>query len=207
MSSSHTGIDFSNDISESREFNIINYQDFYSGGGVSIGDINNDGLVDVFFTGNMVQNRLYINKGEMHFEDITETSGLLSKDYTWSTGSTMVDINNDGWLDIYVCYSGLVDVEQRRNKLWVNQKDNTFIDEAKKYHIDDAGYAVNANFFDYDKDGDLDMYLVNQGPEKIRILIRVLADWNQTSIAVINYIEMTRDTLLTLRWKQISIVR
>jgi hypothetical protein len=87
-------------------------------------------------------------------------------DYTWCTGSTMVDINNDGWLDIYVGYSGLFPEDQRRNKLWINQGDNTFKDQAAKYGLDDPGYAVNANFFDFDKDGDLDMYLVNQGPEK-----------------------------------------
>ncbi len=166
LESTKTSVTFVNEITESHEFNIINYQDFYSGGGVSIGDINNDGLADIFFTANMVQNKLYLNKGMLEFEDITEPAGLMERDYTWCSGSTMIDINNDGWLDIYVSYSGLVDVEQRRNKLWVNQQNNTFIDEAKKYGIDHAGYSVNANFFDFDKDGDLDMYLVNQGPEK-----------------------------------------
>ncbi len=166
VASSQTGVTFSNDITESQEFNIINYQDFYSGGGVSIGDINNDGLPDIFFTGNMVQNRLYLNKGNLQFEDITEQAGLIETDYTWATGSTMIDINNDGWLDIYVSFSGLVSADQRRNKLWINQKDNTFKNEAMAYGIDDPGYAVNAHFFDYDLDGDLDMYLVNQGPEK-----------------------------------------
>ncbi len=161
-----SGIDFSNTITESQEFNIINYQDFYSGGGVSIGDINNDGFPDIFFTGNMVQNRLYLNTRNLKFEDITVQAGLNERDYTWTTGSTMIDINNDGWLDIYVCYSGLVPPEQRKNKLWVNQHNNTFIDEAAKYGLDHEGYAVNAHFFDFDKDDDLDVYLVNQGPEK-----------------------------------------
>jgi hypothetical protein len=166
LKESSTGISFSNTITESYEFNIINYQDFYSGGGVSIGDINNDGLPDIFFTGNMVKNRLYLNQGRLAFSDITESAGLKNDDYTWCTGSTMVDINNDGWLDIYVGYSGLFPEDQRRNKLWINQGDNTFKDQAAKYGLDDPGYAVNANFFDFDKDGDLDMYLVNQGPEK-----------------------------------------
>jgi len=166
ISERDSGIDFSNTIIESQEFNIINYQDFYSGGGVSIGDINNDGLADIFFTGNMVQNRLYLNMSNLRFEDITVTAGLTERDYTWTTGSTMIDINNDGWLDIYVCYSGLVAPEQRKNKLWINQHNNTFLDKAAEYGLDHAGYAVNAHFFDYDKDGDVDIYLVNQGPEK-----------------------------------------
>ncbi len=166
IKSSASGVTFSNNITESPEFNIINYQDFYSGGGVSIGDINNDGLPDLFFTGNMVQNRIYLNKGNLQFEDITEQAGLTETDYTWTTGSTMIDINNDGLLDIYVCYSGLVPPEQRRNKLWINQGDMTFKNEAAAYGLDHAGYAVNAHFFDYDRDGDLDVYIVNQGPEK-----------------------------------------
>jgi hypothetical protein len=161
-----TGVIFSNQLKETIEKNIINYQDFYSGGGVSLGDINNDGLTDIFFTGNMVENQLYLNKGDFKFEEISKPAKIQDNDYNWCTGSTMVDINHDGWLDIYVSYSGLVPLEQRRNKLWVNQQDGTFTDEAKKYGIDDPGYAVNANFFDFDKDGDLDMYLVNQGPEK-----------------------------------------
>ena len=164
-----TGITFRNDITETHQFNIITYPDFYSGGGVSIGDINNDGLPDIFFTANMVQNRLYLNEGNFKFKDITAQVGLLEKGHGWCTGTTMVDINHDGFLDIYVCKSGMAGLEQRRNELFINNGDGTFTEKAHQYGIDHPGYAVNATFFDYDKDGDLDMYLVNQGPTKLGI--------------------------------------
>ncbi len=161
-----TGIHFSNDLQETNEMNIIIYQDFYSGGGVSIGDINNDGLPDIFFTGNTVPSRLYKNEGNWNFKDITKEAGLLDMGPGWYTGTTMVDINNDGYLDIYVCKSGMHEPEDRKNLLFINQGDGTFVERAADYRIDHPGYAVNATFFDYDKDGDLDMFLVNQGPEK-----------------------------------------
>lgn len=163
---SDTGINFNNALEESHDLNILTYQDFYSGGGVSIGDINNDGLADVFLTGNMVPAKLFLNQGNMKFKDITESAGLSDMGKGWYTGTTMVDINNDGYLDIYVSKSGLFAPEDRENLLFINNKDNSFTEMGKEYGLNHPGYAVNATFFDYDKDGDLDMFLVNQGPEK-----------------------------------------
>ncbi len=161
-----TGIKFRNDIKETHEQNVILYQDFYSGGGVGIGDINNDGLPDVVLTGNMVQYRLYLNQGRMKFKDITEKAGLTAKGPGWHTGIAMADVNNDGYLDLYISKSGMLEPDDRRNLLYINNGDLTFTEQGKAWGLDHPGYAVNATFFDYDKDGDLDMYLVNQGPEK-----------------------------------------
>ena len=166
LNPSHTGINFNNALVESNELNILTYQDFYSGGGVSIGDINNDGLADVFLTGNMVPAKLFLNLGNIKFQDITENAGLTDMGKGWYTGTTMVDINSDGFLDIYVSKSGLYAPEDRENLLFINNRDNTFSEKGEEYGINHSGYAVNATFFDYDKDGDLDMFLVNQGPEK-----------------------------------------
>ena len=164
--SSQTGIYFNNALDETHEDNIITYQDFYSGGGVSIGDINNDGFADILFTGNMVPPRLYLNLGNLKFEDITESSGMNHSGKGWFTGTTMTDINNDNYLDIYICKSGMFAPDDRQNLLFVNQGDNTFKEQGMDYGLNHPGYAVNATFFDYDNDGDLDMFLVNQGPEK-----------------------------------------
>ena len=128
------------------------------GGGVSVGDINNDNLDDIFFTGNMTENRLYLNKGNLEFNDITSSAGVGGDD-KWYTGSTMVDINNDGYLDIYVSVSGLDGI--KNNELYINNGDNTFTESANEYGIDDIGNSVQATFFDYDKDGDLDLYVAN----------------------------------------------
>lgn len=157
-----TGINFRNLIKEDNpEFNIVLYPYFYNGGGVAVGDINNDGLPDICFTGNMVKNRLYLNKGNMQFEDITEKAGIADKE-GWCTGITMVDINEDGRLDIYICRSGLSNIDYRKNLLFINNGDLTFAEKAKEFGLDDAGYSTQASFFDYDKDGDLDMVLINQ---------------------------------------------
>jgi hypothetical protein len=166
LNPSSTGIYFNNLLEETYDNNIITYQDFYSGGGVSIGDINNDGLSDIFFTGNMVPAKLFLNLGEMKFKDITESAGLADMGKGWYTGTTMVDINNDTFLDIYVCRSGMFAPDDRENLLFVNNGDSTFSEQGKLYGINHPGYAVNATFFDYDNDLDLDMFLVNQGPEK-----------------------------------------
>ncbi len=162
LSESETGINFRNLLKEDNpDFNIALYPYFYNGSGVAIGDINNDGLPDICFTGNMVKNRLFLNKGNFHFEDITEKSGIAAKE-GWCTGVTMVDINGDGKLDIYICRSGLKNEEYRKNLLFINNGDLTFTEEAAAYGLDDPGYSTQASFFDYDKDGDLDMFLINQ---------------------------------------------
>ncbi len=166
MSPAFTNIDFENTLSFDSEFNIYKYRNFYNGGGVGLGDINGDGLPDLFLTGNMVSNRLYLNKGNFEFEDITEQAGVAGK-MAWSTGVSMVDINGDGLLDIYITNSSEVDKDKRRNELFINNGDLTFTERAAEYGLDDPGYGVHAVFFDYDGDGDLDMYLLNNSNKAI----------------------------------------
>ncbi len=161
-----TGLDFSNDLSYDRDFNVYKYRNFYNGGGVAIGDVNNDGLVDVYLTANQIENKLFINKGDFKFEDITESSGTGGHQ-SWSTGVTMVDIDADGFLDIYVCNSGSVDGDNKKNELFINNGDLTFTESAEKYNIADKGFSTHATFFDYDKDGDLDVYLLNNSYQAI----------------------------------------
>ena len=169
LTPSQTGIDFRNLLQEDNPaFNIVLYPYFYNGGGVAIGDINNDGLPDIIFTGNMVKNRLYLNKGNMQFEDITQQSGIAEKE-GWCTGVTMADVNGDGLPDIYICRSGLSNVNYRRNLLYINNGDLTFSEKAAEYGLDDPGYSTQASFFDYDKDGDLDLILINQSEPKYSI--------------------------------------
>lgn len=148
-------------VCEDLEFNFLNYPYLYTGAGVAVGDIDNDGLQDIYLSSNFGSNILYKNKGDFNFEDITIAS--KTEDYTgFTTGVTMLDINNDGWLDIYVCKAGsLKNDEGRRNLLFVNQKNGTFSEEGKKWGIDDPGYTTQAYSLDYDKDGDLDLYVVN----------------------------------------------
>lgn len=166
LSSDQTGIDFANQLKYDKEFNIYTYRNFYNGGGVAAGDINNDGLIDLYFTANMLSNRLYLNKGNFEFEDITEKAGVAGK-AAWSTGVAMADINGDGFLDIYVCNSGDVKGDNKQNELFINNGDGTFREEAEKWGIADRGYSTHAAFFDYDKDGDLDMYLLNNSYQAI----------------------------------------
>jgi hypothetical protein len=156
-----TNIHFTNTVKENLYFNFINYSYIYNGAGVAVGDINNDGLEDLYFTSNQESNKLYLNNGNLNFEDIT-IKAKITDEKGWTTGVTMIDINNDGWLDIYVCKSGSLDShELRKNKLYINQKNNTFRESAKKYGLDHYGFSTQAYFFDFDNDGDLDMYLVN----------------------------------------------
>lgn len=169
LESSVTGIDFRNDIVEDEYTNAIVYEYTYNGGGVAIGDVNNDGFDDVFFTANQTPNRLYLNRGNLKFEDITRASGAGGKSGCWKTGVTMADVNADGLLDMYVCYSGDLPGIKRTNELLINKgldKNGTplFQDEALQWGIADSAYSTQASFFDYDKDGDLDMILINHNP-------------------------------------------
>lgn len=162
-----TNVFFANTITENDTFNILALEYVYNGGGVAAGDFNNDGLQDLYFTGNMVSNKLYLNKGDMEFEDVTDLAGVRGKG-NWSSGVAVVDINNDGLLDLYVCSTVRSDSLRRTNLLFINQGPNqdgvpTFTESARSYGIADAGYSTNAAFFDFDLDGDLDLYvLTNQ---------------------------------------------
>jgi hypothetical protein len=161
-----TGINFNNVVTDTKEFNVFKYRNFYNGGGVAIGDVNNDGLPDIFFTSNMGENKLYINKGNWKFEDVTEKAGVKGI-HKWHTGVTMADVNGDGWLDIYVCNSGDIKGDDRANELYINQKDGTFKEMAHEYGLDDKGLGTQAVFFDYDHDGDLDCFILNNSYKPI----------------------------------------
>ncbi len=164
LSPDQTGITFNNTITYNKDLNIFIYEDFHSGAGVGIGDINNDGLPDIYFAGNQVRDRLYLNQGKMKFKDITESAGILRKG-GWSTGVNIVDINGDGYKDIFVCKSLYDDKPAlRRNELYINNWNLTFTESAHKYHLDDTLRTMQTNFFDYDKDGDLDLFIINQPP-------------------------------------------
>ena len=156
-----TGISFTNAVVNTPDFNIFSYRNFYNGGGVATGDINNDGLADVFFTSNQGSNKLYLNKGNFKFEDISEKAGITEIG-KWNTGVVMVDINADGWLDIYVCNAGYDKWRKKEyNKLFINNHNGTFTEKAAEYGLAETGYTTHAAFFDYDKDGDLDCYILN----------------------------------------------
>ncbi|MDQ3534746.1 MAG: VCBS repeat-containing protein [Bacteroidota bacterium] len=164
VSPDHSGIHFTNEIFENDTLNILNQEYIYNGGGIAVGDFNNDGLPDLYFTGNMVSNKLYLNNGNFIFEDITEIAGV-SAENKWCSGVTVVDINQDGWLDIYVSVTLKKDSVSRKNLLYINKGLNengipTFKESAAKYGIDDVGHTTQAAFFDYDNDGDLDLYLL-----------------------------------------------
>ncbi|MBA4056360.1 MAG: hypothetical protein C0490_16720, partial [Marivirga sp.] len=158
--SSQTNIDFENKLVNSDDFNIIEYLYFYNGGGVSTGDINNDGLPDIYLTSNQGPNKLYLNKGNFQFEDITITAGVAGEG-NWKTGVSMADVNGDGFLDIFVCGVGNYKKFNGRNQLFINNGNLTFTDRTTEYGLSFQGFSTQASFFDYDNDGDLDMYLAN----------------------------------------------
>jgi hypothetical protein len=160
LPASVTKVQFTNQVTDDADFNIFNYRNFYNGGGVALGDVNNDGLPDLFLIANMGENKLYLNKGNFQFEDITAKSGVTGK-RAWSTGATFADVNGDGLLDIYVCNAGTRDNDDRANELFINNGNLTFTEKSKEYNLDDQGFSTHAAFFDYDRDGDLDMYLLN----------------------------------------------
>ena len=162
LSAGQSGIDFVNSLQESPDFNVLKYGYFFNGGGVAAGDFNNDGWPDLFFTGNLVANKLYLNKGNgaLAFEDVSDKAGIAAAD-GWNTGVSLVDINNDGWLDIYLCRSAALSARLRRNLLFINDGNGHFTEQAAAYGLDDPAYSTQAVFFDYDKDGDLDCFILN----------------------------------------------
>ena len=160
LSPKKTGIQFKNLLKEDEKNNILRYEYFYNGGGVAVGDLNNDGLDDIFFTGNMTGNKLYRNLGKLKFEDITKAAGIGGKN-TWTTGVSMADVNGDGLLDIYVCYSGKGTPESRENELWINKGNFEFVEKAEEFGLADPSNSTQGLFFDFDLDGDLDLYLLN----------------------------------------------
>ncbi|WP_339918949.1 VCBS repeat-containing protein [uncultured Flavobacterium sp.] len=160
LDASATGINFVNDVKNGADMNIFKYRNFYNGGGVAIADINNDGLSDIYFTSNLGANKLYLNKGNFQFEDISKKAGVEGSK-SWSTGVVMVDINADGLLDIYVCNAGNIQGDNQKNELFINNGDLTFTEKAADYNLADTGITTHTAFFDYDKDGDLDAYILN----------------------------------------------
>ena len=171
IKANESGISFENKLSFDAKFNIYTYRNYYNGGGVGLGDVNNDGLIDIYMTANMLPNKLFLNKGNFKFEDITATSKVAGTK-AWSTGVSLADVNGDGLLDIYVCNSGDIKGDNKQNELFINQGNNAkgipeFKEEAEKYGLADKGFSTHAAFFDYDKDGDLDMYLLNNSYQAI----------------------------------------
>ncbi len=174
LSSEETGVPFINEVEDKKDFNILNYRNFYNGGGVAIGDINNDGLVDIYFSSNQSDNQLFLNKGNWQFENITRSAGVAGTK-GWSTGVTMADINHDGYLDIYVCNSGDIVGDDRINELFINNGDLTFTEGATKWGLNSNAFSTHASFFDYDLDGDLDCFLLNNGfrsPDRVEFYKR-----------------------------------
>ena len=168
-SSQDTGIEFKNALTVQEDLDVFRYRNFYNGGGAAIGDINNDGLSDIYLVSNMGKKKLFLNKGNWKFEDISEKAGVTGTKI-WSTGVSMADVNADGLLDIYVCNSGDVNGGNRENELFVNNGDLTFTDRAKEYGLADKGFSTHAVFLDYDKDGDLDCYVLNNSFKPVATL-------------------------------------
>lgn len=174
ISSEKSGINFVNEVEDLKDFNILNYRNYYNGGGVAIGDINNDGLEDIYFTSNLKANKLYLNEGDWKFKDITDQAGVEGI-RSWSTGVVMVDINQDGLLDIYVCNSGEIAGDDRKNELFINNGNQTFREAGEQWGLDSEAFSTHASFFDYDLDGDLDCFLLNncfRSPDRIEFYKR-----------------------------------
>ncbi|WP_460637290.1 VCBS repeat-containing protein [Larkinella harenae] len=170
-----TQVDFTNTLIEGLNTNVLMYEYFYNGGGVAVGDINNDGLDDLYFTGNMVPNKLYLNRGNLKFDDITDSAGVAGREGPWKTGVTMADVNGDGLLDIYVCYSGNLSPEKRVNQLFINDGKPAngiphFTEKTVEYGLNHPVNATQGFFFDVDKDGDLDLFLLNHNPKSLPVL-------------------------------------
>lgn len=183
LPSSQTNVTFKNILDEAPEFNVLKYGYFYNGGGVAAGDFNNDGLTDLYFTGNLNANKLYLNRtepgsGKIAFDDITEKAGVGAAE-GWNTGVSVVDINADGWLDLYVCRSAATDARLRRNLLFINNKNLTFTNKAADYGLDDPGYSTQAAFFDYDRDGDLDCFLLNHSVQEFAGFSRMISSYKE----------------------------
>jgi hypothetical protein len=165
--SSESGVNFTNALRESPVLNIITYEYYYNGGGVGLGDFNNDGLIDIYLSANMQPGKLYLNKGNMKFEDITAKAGVSAK-RGWKTGVSVADVNGDGFQDIYLSFSGPVDRERRTNQLYINNGNLTFTEKAAIMGVSDSGYSTQAVFFDYDRDNDLDLFVVNHNNKNLR---------------------------------------
>lgn len=166
LSPDKTGFRFTNTVTDSKDMNILNYHNFYNGGGVGIGDLNNDGKPDMVLTANQSEPKIFFNSGGMQFKEAGKESGFVSSHF-WHTGVSLVDINGDGWLDIYLCNAGIIAGDNRANELFINQQNGTFREAAHEYGLDDKGASTQAVFFDYDHDGDLDCFVLNNSPKSI----------------------------------------
>ncbi|MEZ5013553.1 MAG: VCBS repeat-containing protein [Chitinophagales bacterium] len=177
LSPDQTHISFNNTLRETEKINVLVYQYLYNGGGVGVADINNDQLPDIYFSGNQVPDKLYLNNGDMQFTDISAAAGIDS--YSgWHTGVSMADVNGDGYIDLYVCRSGPFNAADRKNLLFINNGNNTFAERAAEYGIDDSSFTTMAAFFDYDRDGDLDLFLLNHAVQQYKGFI--LSDMRKT---------------------------